>query len=89
MQLDATESSALDLDFMKGHDEFDWNAVAGTDFDVDQWLQFPPEGVSNSDENIMAGVFGNGQDGMMSADQALNWAINSDGDAAMQYAAAR
>ncbi|KAG9255364.1 fungal-specific transcription factor domain-containing protein [Emericellopsis atlantica] len=31
----------LDLDFMQGHDEFDWNAVAGTDFDVDQWLQFP------------------------------------------------
>lgn len=38
------EPMELDLDFMQGHDEFDWNAVAGTDFDVDQWLQFPQEG---------------------------------------------
>lgn len=42
----AAEMDTLDLDFMQGHDEFDWNAVAGTDFDVDQWLQFPPEGVN-------------------------------------------
>lgn len=41
----AAEADPADLDFMQGHDEFDWNAVAGTDFDVDQWLQFPPEGV--------------------------------------------
>ncbi|KAG5997696.1 Cutinase transcription factor 1 beta [Claviceps spartinae] len=33
----------LDLDFMQGHDAFDWNAVAGTELDVDQWLQFPGE----------------------------------------------
>ncbi|KAG5917581.1 Cutinase transcription factor 1 beta [Claviceps africana] len=39
---------ALDLDFMQGHDEFDWNAVAGTEFDVDQWLQFPGESSSNA-----------------------------------------
>lgn len=44
------EVDAVDLDFMQGHDEFDWNAVAGTDFDVDQWLQFPPEGVSGVDD---------------------------------------
>ncbi|KAG6018381.1 Cutinase transcription factor 1 beta, partial [Claviceps citrina] len=36
------DNSLDDFDFMQGHDEFDWNAVAGTDFDVDQWLQFPP-----------------------------------------------
>ena len=41
-----TDLEALDLDFMQGHDEFDWNAVAGTDFDVDQWLQFPPDVVN-------------------------------------------
>ncbi|KAG5973584.1 Cutinase transcription factor 1 beta [Claviceps digitariae] len=39
---------ALDLDFMQGHDEFDWNAVAGTEFDVDQWLQFPGESSTNN-----------------------------------------
>ncbi|KJZ74230.1 Cutinase transcription factor 1 beta [Hirsutella minnesotensis 3608] len=46
----AAEMDTLDLDFMQGHDEFDWNAVAGTDFDVDQWLQFPPEGANMCDE---------------------------------------
>lgn len=40
----------MDLDFMQGHDEFDWNAVAGTEFDVDQWLQFPDAG-SNTNPN--------------------------------------
>lgn len=42
------EPMELDLDFMQGHDEFDWNAVAGTDFDVDQWLQFPQDGAAAS-----------------------------------------
>ncbi|KPM41340.1 Cutinase transcription factor 1 beta [Neonectria ditissima] len=72
----------MDLDFMQGHDEFDWNAVAGTDFDVDQWLQFPPEGVANQDENLIAGVLGRGRDEppTMSAEQALNWAMNADVD---------
>ena len=58
------EPEPMDLDFMQGHDEFDWNAVAGTDFDVDQWLQFPPEGVngaSNGDD-FVNGVFGGGDD---------------------------
>ncbi|KAG6049976.1 Cutinase transcription factor 1 beta [Claviceps sp. Clav50 group G5] len=46
----------LDLDFMQGHDAFDWNAVAGTELDVDQWLQFPGESStinnsSNSNSN--------------------------------------
>ncbi|RDA93439.1 hypothetical protein CP533_2632 [Ophiocordyceps camponoti-saundersi (nom. inval.)] len=38
----------LNIDFdpmMLGPDEFDWNAMAGADFDVDQWLQFPPDNV--------------------------------------------
>lgn len=30
------------VDFGSGHDEFDWNAVTGTNLDFDQWLQFPP-----------------------------------------------
>ncbi|KAG6119149.1 Cutinase transcription factor 1 beta [Claviceps sp. LM454 group G7] len=43
----------LDLDFMQGHDAFDWNAVAGTELDVDQWLQFPGESstIYNSSNN--------------------------------------
>ncbi|KAM0492150.1 hypothetical protein ACHAP8_010147 [Fusarium lateritium] len=71
----------MDLDFMQGHDEFDWNAVAGTDFDVDQWLQFPPEGVNNQDDNLIAGVLGV-EEPTMSAEQALTWAMNAEADAA-------
>ena len=56
------EPEPMDLDFMQGHDEFDWNAVAGTDFDVDQWLQFPPEGVNGNGDDFMAGVFTEGGD---------------------------
>ncbi|KAG6094027.1 Cutinase transcription factor 1 beta [Claviceps sp. LM220 group G6] len=43
----------LDLDFMQGHDAFDWNAVAGTELDVDQWLQFPGDSstIYNSSNN--------------------------------------
>ncbi|KAH7152358.1 fungal-specific transcription factor domain-containing protein [Dactylonectria estremocensis] len=72
----------MDLDFMQGHDEFDWNAVTGADFDVDQWLQFPPEGVANQDENLIAGVLGRGVDEppTMSAEQALNWAMSTEVD---------
>lgn len=79
IQLDVEQ---MDLDFMQGHDEFDWNAVAGTDFDVDQWLQFPPEGVANQDENLIAGVLGRGVDEppTMSAEQALNWAMSAEVD---------
>lgn len=73
----------MDLDFMQGHDEFDWNAVTGADFDVDQWLQFPPEGVNNTDDNLIAGVLGRGhEEPVMSAEQALNWAINAEGNMA-------
>ncbi|KAG6231456.1 Cutinase transcription factor 1 beta [Claviceps purpurea] len=43
----------LDLDFMQGHDAFDWNAVAGTELDVDQWLQFPGESGAIINNNIM------------------------------------
>jgi hypothetical protein len=64
--------SILDVDFMQGHDQFDWNAVAGTDFDVDQWLQFPPEGITANDETLMASAFaGTG------TDDALDWVFNT------------
>ncbi|KAH8173952.1 fungal specific transcription factor domain-containing protein [Sarocladium implicatum] len=68
---------AMDLDFMQGHDEFDWNAVAGTDFDVDQWLQFPPDGVSGGDGDgpsaAVAGAMKKDQDVVMSTGQAVGW----------------
>ncbi len=32
----------MDFDTMDHHDEFDWNAITGTNIDFDQWLQFPP-----------------------------------------------
>lgn len=57
MPLDA---DPMDMDFMEGHDEFDWNAVAGTDFDVDQFLQFPTEGGGKqSGDDLMSGLLGN------------------------------
>ncbi|KAI5865456.1 fungal-specific transcription factor domain-containing protein [Durotheca rogersii] len=34
----------MDFDTLDGHDEFDWNALTGTNIDFDQWLQFPGEG---------------------------------------------
>lgn len=65
------EMEPMDVDFMQGHDEFDWNAVAGTDFDVDQWLQFPAEG-ANTNNNMKpndfstAPAFGSNEDIAMS-----------------------
>lgn len=53
------ESDHMDLDFDMGQDGFDWSGVAGTNLDFDQWLQFPAEGVSASDETFM-GMFGTG-----------------------------
>lgn len=73
----------MDVDFMQGHDEFDWNAVAGTDFDVDQWLQFPPDGVTNTDEDLMAGIFANDADVAKVTEQAFGWVLNTDGDSAI------
>lgn len=34
----------MDFDSLDNHDEFDWNALTGTNIDFDQWLQFPGEG---------------------------------------------
>ena len=36
------ENIEMDFDGMDHHDEFDWNAITGTNIDFDQWLQFPP-----------------------------------------------
>ncbi|EHK27308.1 uncharacterized protein TRIVIDRAFT_73221 [Trichoderma virens Gv29-8] len=64
----------MGVDFMQGHDEFDWNAVAGTDFDVDQWLQFPPEGVAGTDETLMTTAFTGGED------NTFGWVFNTNVD---------
>ncbi|KAI1079362.1 fungal-specific transcription factor domain-containing protein [Whalleya microplaca] len=34
----------MDFDALNNPDEFDWNALTGTNIDFDQWLQFPAEG---------------------------------------------
>ncbi|KAI1391030.1 fungal-specific transcription factor domain-containing protein [Hypoxylon trugodes] len=38
----------MDFDSLDNHDEFDWNALTGTNIDFDQWLQFPNEGGKNA-----------------------------------------
>lgn len=89
---------SLDLDFMQGHDEFDWNAVAGTEFDVDQWLQFPGDG-SNAKGNDSTKAGGDGlgantfhnNDASMARlmDETLDLAsLDNDGDMAMESEAA-
>ncbi|KAI1375148.1 transcription factor CTF1 [Hypoxylon crocopeplum] len=40
----ATMDLDMDFDTLDHHDEFDWNALTGTNIDFDQWLQFPGEG---------------------------------------------
>ncbi|KHN95756.1 Cutinase transcription factor 1 beta [Metarhizium album ARSEF 1941] len=50
------DHDTMDLDFMQGHDEFDWNAVAGTEFDVDQWLQFPDAGAGSVSSSSSSSV---------------------------------
>lgn len=45
----------LDFDFNEhAQDEFDWNALTGTNIDFDQWLQFPAEGGKKTSNNISA-----------------------------------
>jgi len=53
----AHETETVDVDMMLGQEEFDWNAMAGPNLDFDQWLQFPAEGVNNTDGDFM-GMFG-------------------------------
>ncbi len=54
------------------HEEFDWNTIPGTNLDFDQWLQFPAEGVNNSDESLM-GIFANHDQVGSSAVQSMDW----------------
>lgn len=44
-----------------------------SDIDMDQWLQFPPEGVNDSDDTFMAGMFTN--EGI---EQGLSWAFGGE-----------
>lgn len=55
----SASSDAMDIDIALGPEEFDWNQVTGPNLDFDQWLQFPSEGVNNTDETFM-GMFGAG-----------------------------
>jgi hypothetical protein len=68
----------MDYDMMQngGHNgvsglgEGNWNA----EVDMDQWLQFPPEGVSNSDDSFMAGMFNDDSAAQLAPEQVLPWA---------------
>ncbi len=50
-----SDQSGMDVGF--DHGNFEWNTISGKALDFDQWLQFPAEGVNNSDESFM-GIFG-------------------------------
>jgi hypothetical protein len=87
----------LDLDFMQGHDEFDWNAVAGTELDVDQWLQFPDAGTnptmnntSLGGEDFTTGLFGDdvGANARLMEEALDLVALDNDGDTTMGSEAA-
>lgn len=47
------------LDPIQGNDEFDWNAVSGTELDIDQWLQFPGDGngSGNVGDSVIVDLF--------------------------------
>jgi hypothetical protein len=63
-----------DLDFMQRYGELSWNAVAGTNSDVDQWVQSPLD-VANQVDILIDGVLGRGVDEpTMSDEQALSGA---------------
>jgi len=74
----SSEEMNMDYDMMQngGHNgvsglgEGNWNA----DVDMDQWLQFPPEGVSNSDDSFMAGMFNDDSAAQLAPEQVLPWA---------------
>jgi len=53
------DGDAMDVEMALGQEDFDWNVVAGPNLDFDQWLQFPAEGVNNTDGDFM-GMFGAG-----------------------------
>ncbi|KAH8652328.1 fungal-specific transcription factor domain-containing protein [Xylariales sp. PMI_506] len=45
----------VDMDFSENQqDEFDWNALTGTNIDFDQWLQFPADGVKKNTVPVVA-----------------------------------
>ncbi|RDA83098.1 hypothetical protein CP532_3089 [Ophiocordyceps camponoti-leonardi (nom. inval.)] len=82
---DAVFPAIIDFDpMMLGPDEFDWNAMAGADFDVDQWLQFPPDviagggGGGGEEEEEKGEVGGNGMT-MMTIDLDDTEMMNNDG----------
>ncbi|KFA78518.1 hypothetical protein S40288_01479 [Stachybotrys chartarum IBT 40288] len=62
----ALEDARLDGNGMsQDFNDFDWNAMAGTEVDVDQWLQFPIEGSSNDNDTV-------------AAEPTMDWAVIDD-----------
>ncbi|KAI1475373.1 transcription factor CTF1 [Daldinia eschscholtzii] len=61
----------MDFDSLDHHDEFDWNALTGTNIDFDQWLQFPNEGMGNT--RTTGGVGASGLVTMSDIDGSANF----------------
>jgi hypothetical protein len=72
----SSECAVLDVDFAQGQEEFNWNAVGSTNLDFDQWLQYPAEGVNNSDETFM-GMFGAEEQAVKRVDGSMDWLATS------------
>jgi hypothetical protein len=77
------DESTEDMDLSQDIQELDWNAMAGTEVDVDQWLQFPMDGTTNEGDATVANTFGLGQDTAMTSDTSMDWAMH-DGGAALR-----
>ncbi|KAI0119443.1 transcription factor CTF1 [Daldinia grandis] len=68
----ATMDIEMDFDSLDNHDEFDWNALTGTNIDFDQWLQFPGEGMGNT---RTGGAMGAGLVTMSDIDGSANFSL--------------
>ncbi|KAI1805448.1 transcription factor CTF1 [Daldinia bambusicola] len=75
----------MDFDSLDHHDEFDWNALTGTNIDFDQWLQFPGDGMGAAATTTTAaatGTDGAGVGGLVTMsdiDGSANFNLGFDG----------
>ncbi|KAI5921360.1 transcription factor CTF1 [Camillea tinctor] len=75
----ALDHLEMDFDSLENHDEFDWNALTGTNIDFDQWLQFPGEGGPAATNAATAGNVGSGLVTMSEVDGSANFVTGMGG----------
>lgn len=51
-----SDEAPLNMDFMQGEGHYRWDVMTGPEFEVDQRLHFPTEGVNNYDVSFMGMV---------------------------------